>query len=302
MDDTLVSSNQVVYFDQEVTTALFQLTGKEEGIHIISFEISGASKEDYQIPNPLILLVKNNTDIDNSIVTVLPSGCCEYITPYNCTTEQSISLTSSCDWQNLHSSLVTGGMIYLHANDLQLPISIAGLNMTLVDQSVHSSLPSSLSTCDSCTDACNSQIPSFDVLLQSLMGNTFQQAFVDNCSHLIPELYSLSLESFVDSSNIFYSQTNFINFFGTGQDLIDQEICNDLSIVKDEFYAAIVIDRPFSLSYGNTVYYYIPIEKLCIAIELCDSPARHVSINIPTGLSNSFKESLFQNVSTITCA
>ena len=307
LDDSISSNIQEIHFNKDVTSALFQLTGHHEGVYTLSFELSGAAMEYFEVPSPLIILVKDSSNIDLAISgnsTLLSPGCCEQSVPHYCSstvlTEQSILLTSSCEWGNQQIFLTTSGMTHVQTGGFHLPLSVAGLEVVSEDDgSIHSSmLPSSLSTCGSCSDSCHSHIPSIDDFLPFIVENTLKQTFINTSLHFVPDLYSVSIEADADPVNIVYTQYDFMNYFGRGWDLLDRGLCSSLSLFQDDLYAVTVIDSPVSLMYGDSIFTYTPVTSLCVAVELsCNGLPNDVLLNVPIGLSNLFKESLLEKVS-----
>ena len=304
LDSSVSTDIQVIHLSKDDTSAFFKLTGYKEGLYTLSYELSGPGSENFRTPSPSVILVMNDpiTAIGNYSNTIISSGCCEYDIPYQCfTSDRAISFTSSCGWQTLNSSLLTNGVVFLKTEELHLPLSISGLDMTIEDQSVYSILPSSLSQCILCEPSCNPYSPTLDELSQQLISNAIKSTFLNNSMHLLPETYSIALNNQNELNNkIAYSLHDFTNFFGSGQDLTDFGICNHLSVEESNSYAVAVINSPVSLNIGGNMINYFPSEKFtqfCVAVELCDSANHKVSIDIPAELSNDLKSLLLQTVS-----
>ena len=304
MDAAISSDIQQIHFNKDVTSTFFQLTGSQEGVYTLSFELSGPAKNSFLTPSPLIILVKDDYILPSpSSAPALSSGCCEHEMSYYCISDNHVSLSSNCEWRN-ETSFATSGMVHINIGSMvQFPLSIAGLDISMEDDFVRSTLPSSLSMCSSCESACHSYIPNAEEYFQLLMKNTFKQAFLNASLYFAPDRYSLLLEAYTTSSDILYSQHDLVNFFGSGRDLINEEHCDLLLVEEDELYVVAILDSSGSFQYGNNLFPFTLTgnSHVCVAVSLScrDSDSNHVILNVPSDLSNGFKDFLTQMVSEL---
>ena len=132
--NNLAFSSFILTFSPTKTSAVITtgIIGISSGIYTIHYEIRGRSSQQFQQPEPSILIVQplaSNMPVYFTLRNLEPgmleAGSCQYATPldYTCANEDSqISFSSTCRW---HDN-VSPGLIFSEYRDLSLPVAIAG--------------------------------------------------------------------------------------------------------------------------------------------------------------------------------
>ena len=145
------------------TKAQFNIQGRQSGRYTLSYVLSGYSADSFASPgNSAVFVTRPRFGSSNRYFQavdtnrgILRESCCAPDTSVfsGCPmSTDEVELLSTCSWQQSGQSYTTSGVVFSQFSDLSLPLSIAGIKVTLSENSLTTELPPSpsSSTCTPC--------------------------------------------------------------------------------------------------------------------------------------------------------
>uniref|UniRef100_A0A1X7UBP4 Uncharacterized protein n=1 Tax=Amphimedon queenslandica TaxID=400682 RepID=A0A1X7UBP4_AMPQE len=140
-----------VEFGPSSTTATSTIIGGFPGIYYLNFNVKGPSANDFEVPPPVAVIVRSGrtpyyfTKLDSPYVY---NSCCELeesqmpLLKCGSNPRASVQFTSSCSWESFGSNgWKTSGIIFSNYNNLSLPVSVAGIEMSKTDSLLSLNVP-----------------------------------------------------------------------------------------------------------------------------------------------------------------
>lgn len=284
-------------FNSDTTRALYSITGKSSGIHFIQFSLSGDSIDQYEVPQPMMVIVLPiNTSTtphqphdyyDNThhgVINVTSTGCCPMESIHlTCPADPTVdlSLLSSCEWTNTSD---TGGIIVSECNSSSsscVLLSVIGGHI----QSHYPILtpPSSISgyTCTGCNgSSCTPYTLTEHDVVDFIKSHSLARSFLKYTSINIPDWISISVKD-IDSlyDNVFDS-FDVIADVVHGSDVVLIDDCTNLDLVHSDVYAIVRTNALLTVTVDDDHIQYQPSSvPVCFAVSLCEHlPMVHVTI------------------------
>ena len=284
-----------VLFYPEYPVVLLTVTASETGIYYLSFTTSGEDSDMFEVPNPMLVLVRSYTehtqyqyfDEMDQPIGILSPGCCSpggqiYQCPYSTNT---VHFQSTCSWEASENMEHTStGLIFASSAGLQLPLSIAGATLNITqDDIVSFTLPHSpVLNCTDCSDH-NSSCHYYDFTQEDVVdlvqSHSLGKTYLKYSKHLLPDWLTFMISPSMQTSFSSLDVTTTLTF---GEDIELVDSCEDLQVHHDALYAILRYNDSIIISIDNIEYEYTPHDvPLCFGIEVCAGESSPVHVTIP---------------------
>ena len=289
-----------VLFYPEYPIALLTVTASETGIYYLSFTTSGEDSDTFEVPNPMLVLVRSYTehtqyqyfDEMDQPIGILSPGCCSpggqiYQCPYSTNT---VHFQSTCSWEASENMEHTStGLIFASSAGLQLPLSIAGAALNITpDDIISFTLPHSpVLNCTDCSGH-NSSCHYYDFtqkdVVDLVQSHSLGKTYLKYSEHLLPDWLTFMITNINPSMQTSFSSLHVTTSLIFGEDIEIVDSCEDLQVHHDALYAILRYNDSIITSIDNIEYEYTPHDvPLCFAIDLCAGESSPVHVTIPLG-------------------
>ena len=290
------------------------------GFFELKIGLSGNNSMDYEQPQsiPVVVVSQGQTSLyfntfgDNT-THVTRSCCSSRRSPLMC--KRSIRSTpivfqSSCDWTSTTDSLSTGGIVFSSFNRFYLPISVAGLRISV------NSLSLSDTDCGSCSgltplnqitfsnsqdEVCYSHKPTASDATEFVSKQSLETTFISTIQDsLLPTWLRLSVPS--DDGRQTLEQADLLVDIIEDEDLINNLFCPRMIIDSTGYFALLLHNGALKVELQSSTNSY-EIQAFispprgsyyCIGVNLCLDISSPVYIGIPPSA-----QSGIQNISFI---
>ena len=276
------------------------------GIHTVIFNLVGPSANDFEIPDPVVILAfegaesSDFTDLDSNIDQLAPGCCSPGGQVYQCPGSLAmLSFPSVCYWVTKDPDThVTGGIVFVSSSDISLPLSIAGLELNLPEEGgVGTSLPTKNQLCSECfigSENCYYHQFNVDDIAYLLKERALGRTFLNHSSILMPEWLTVSLQPLSSLTTEAFASYDYINSLVVGNQVSFVSGCGNIQVLSEEgLYIILRYRGNVTVTFDNITYLYSPSEDdlaLCIAIDVCQGSTAPVHISIPTGSQDTIRE------------
>ena len=214
----------------------------------------------------------------------------------------SAQLTSSCSWDKTSQPHVTRGIVFIEYDNMKVPISLAGLQIT-TSGTITTTLPprdSSASCNKSCgftnfTGECYEHISTPEDLSEFVKNQSLTVSFFSSIrSNLFPSWFSLDQAEDMDALNKL-SNTDFFAKIVSSVELLKERGCESLVIENSEGqFVLLQHNGPLNFQLETKISSILqspsPSNYYCIAVHVCSGQNSSVYIGLPpsaqTGIHN----------------
>ena len=280
----------------------FSVSPLQTGLFLIRYIISGSATETtiYETPEDSLAVVTRDpppsTHTPYSYFTrgglsrgQLGVGCCQYaytLPGFLCSS--SLHLASSCSWSGVQQSpaVQTNGVVFLKASDLDLPLSIAGLEVNSAGSKFEVSVPiqamgqtgqcSQCSQCNNCRfgnrSVCyafnrNTPFDEYDIA-NMVTQHSILTTFLTKTNGLLPSWLSAS----INAQNIAaFSSYDFIASINQPSFSKGLQGCGELTFENTGLLYVLRTRTPLEVSISGQMTRFLPalVSPLCFAIDVC---------------------------------
>jgi hypothetical protein len=294
--------------DSSTTETKFLLTGHDAGIYYIDLSLSGTNARDFTAPDPIPVIVgseEGSTYFKHLDHPYVYSSCCQpfgsmAVLKCGMNPKLGVQLSSSCGWETLENgNVLTNGIVFSHYNDLALPVSLAGLELTK-EQSVSETrreltISSSCSTCNSTklydissNNSCYEYIPTPDDLQEFITSQSLTVTYIAEIqSKLLPNWLTISVP---DDPNALRRSTESdysLSIISVNK-VTELNGCESIILDKIGHFSVLQHNGELKLSlltkhelFENITLTNIEGSIFCSAVELCSGNTSSVYIAIP---------------------
>ena len=291
------------------TTVVYTLHPNEPGLFQVHYNIE--PKNNFQKPENSVVLITSSDSPgkkDNNYFQSLELsdgqlglGCCSnslLMSSPQCISK--LSFFSSCQWFSPQgeTKFISKGVIFIGGRTLNLPLSIAGIDVRSSSSSFKASLPTTSDIlserCFSCkkeTFQCaetNTTIHFDEYDVQTFLTfNSLSTTFLESINNLLPSWLSVSVHSSIST----YSNYDFLSFVGTSTEIKNLEGCESyqadakkrlLYALRTRSTLYVVIDNfPAFLHSSSTS------KPVCILVDMCSSFQSKLYFMVPLALQPS---------------
>uniref|UniRef100_A0A1X7V3D2 Uncharacterized protein n=1 Tax=Amphimedon queenslandica TaxID=400682 RepID=A0A1X7V3D2_AMPQE len=224
--------------------------------------------------------------------SIQPSCCSNIFTSICHDKTLAVQLNSSCSWDK--SLRTTRGIVFIIYDNLIVPVSLAGVNIT----SENAALPSPAravctDNCDnklkplSSTDKCYRHIPTPDDLSEFVRRQSLTDSFLSSIrTSLFPNWFNISITDDLDAINKL-SSTDYLAKLVSPAKLIDEKGCESLVIEDNNEGRFLVLQHngPLNLTLENEQSFVLnspsSSDFYCIAVHVCSGQRSPVYIGLP---------------------
>ena len=305
------------------TKAQFNIEGKQSGRYTLNYVLSGHSADSFPPLGDSVVLVTTQRSgssfryfqaVDTN-VGILKESCCAPKTSVfsGCPmSTDEVELLSTCSWQQSGQSYTTSGIVFSQFSDLSLPLSIAGIKVTLSQNSLATELPqsSSSSTCTPCDanqnniadptrplppqyEKCyyyNFTIVDFEDLLTSRsLGNTY----LNRAGGILPSWIGITP---IRDQNPSFNIDDYSGSLVEPADLSGIPGCAEIVADEPGLYSVLRYSRSLVSILSGLPLFYIPTPSdapLCFAVNLCKGTSSPVFVQLASSLQTNIKSLLF---------
>ena len=297
-----INRNQVPVFltmPTETGRSTFSVLSQQKGLYSLSYFMRSSSLSVTPEDSPILVLPQNASEhVQNRYFTSqrlvpgkLAVGCCHH--NYNLPMSvcpADLTLKSSCMWMTSPKSGVTassGGVVFMISNDIQLPLSIAGVQLLFSNESSSTSIVEIGNNMDlqSCNPQCQptdresaetcsitDQSVRFDEydMQDILEQNSLLSTFVAEMAPFLPSwLFVQALSSLDDKK---YAVYKFKAYFGFQEDLQNLKGCGSVVPSSATAMYALRTDATLQITIEPIHFSVIvsPSNTLCFVVDICD--------------------------------
>ena len=299
------------------TSTIFAIQAKQQGLFRFRYELSGSATKStiYDVFEESIVTVLGNQrpashpeytyfirgGLDRGQLGV---GCCQYV--YQLTESicsSSLQFISSCGWQSgvTTAGALTSGVVFIKNSDINLPLSIAGAQISSFGSKFDFNIPVSqggqISTCSQCNDCSNCQTGNAsvcygldrDVLFDEydisdmLREQSLFDTFLTQTSNLLPSWLSASITSSTTTSpTTTYSQYDYHASILQTIDAKSHPGCTQLTLENSGLLYVLKTRNSLSLNIAGQVKSLNPAElsPLCFAVDVCSGSESTLEVDI----------------------
>ena len=297
----------------------FTITAKEQGLFKIIYEPLGTATEStfYEIfEDSLVTVVDNNRpssrqpyayfttrNLDRGFLGV---GCCHYAYPISgALCSSSFQLISSCAWSDEHgttgiATTSTAGVVFLKASNLNLPLSIAGVQAQSRDTfELTVPIPQEGRTpkCSQCTQCANCDtgnatvcygidrnVPFDQYDISDMLGEqSLFRTFLANSHDLLPSWLSAT----IDTATTSYSQYDYRASIMQYNEAVTHPGCNHISLGNTGLLYVLKTRSSLSLNIAGQNLRLLPsnIAPLCFVVDVCSGNLPKIEVVLQDRLS-----------------
>ena len=305
------------------TKAQFNIQGKQSGRYTLKYVLSGSSADSFATPQSSAIFVTRPRSgssfryfqaVDSN-TGILRQSCCA---PDNSVfsgcpmSTDEVQLLSTCSWQQSGQSYTTSGVVFSQFSDLSLPLSIAGIKVTLSENSLVTELPESpsSSTCTPCDanedkiadptkpfppeyEKCyyyNFTIVDFEDLLTSRsLGNTY----FNRVGAILP-LWIRIIQA--PENNPSFNIDDYSGSLVVPADLTGIPGCAEIVADEPGLYSVLRYGRSLASFISGLPLFYRPSPSdapLCFAVNLCKGTSSPIFVQIAPSVQTNIKSLLF---------
>lgn len=182
------------------TQANFTISALLAGVHVLSYQLSGPSKNDFKVPAKSVFLVEprfsSRLNVFEKLSLVnkeLQDGKYSYqdTDSFSC----HVTFSSTNPWQRRGDSITTTGIVYANS----MPLSLIGLNLTAEVAHVPNNIMETLSQKSDVTTESG-----FD-FVEYLQYDSFPRSFIKRFSKLAPHWFSAAIKANNSRFNTFHT-------------------------------------------------------------------------------------------------
>ena len=291
------------------TTVVYTLHPNEPGLFQVHYNIQPINN--FRKPENSVVLVTyldSSGKKDNNYFQSLDLrdgqlglGCCSnslLMSSAQCISK--LSFFSSCHWFSPEgeTELISKGVVFIGGRTLNLPLSIAGIDVRSSSSSFKASLPTTSDilsercySCEKETFQCaetNTTIHFDEYDVQTFLTfNSLSTTFLESIKDLLPSWLSVSVHSSIST----YSNYDFLSFVGTSTEIKNLEGCESyqadakkrlLYALRTRSTLYVVIDNfPTFLHSSSTS------KPVCILVDMCSSFQSKLYFMVPPALQPS---------------
>ena len=301
------------------TKAQFNIEGKQSGRYTLNYVLSGRSADSFATPEDSAIFVTRSRfgssnryfqAVDTN-VGILRESCCAPDTSVFSECPMStneVEFLSTCSWQRNDSSYTTSGVVFSQFSELSLPLSIAGINVTLSRNTLVTELPqsSSSSTCTPCVDNQNNIAdltkpfpPEYekcyyynftivdleDLLTRLSLGTTY----LNRIGAILPSW--IGVRPF-HGQNPSFNVDDFSGSLVVQPDLSGIPGCAEIVADEPGLYSVLRYSRTLGLFINGWPLFYRPSPSdapLCIAVDLCKGTSSPVFVQLAPSVQPNIK-------------
>ena len=304
-----VLDNNVLTFEPSDGITVVQLSGGaffsvvllQTGLFSIGYTLSGSATDTtvYETPeNSLAVVTDNFPPAPFRYFTrgglpygQLGVGCCQYayaLPGYLCSS--SLHLASSCAWSSLlegpTATVETSGVVFLKTSNLDLPLSIAGIEVNSTAGTLKASVPirsmgqtgkcSQCSECDNCQMGNSSTCHAFDHgisfdeydISDMLTQHSLLKTFLNKTSGLLPLWLSTSISTLSITT---FSSYDFLASINQPISAVELQGCGELTFENTGLIYVLRTRSPLAITISGQAAQLLPaiVSPLCFAIDIC---------------------------------
>ena len=290
----------------------FTMNAHQQGLYRFRYLPSGSATEStiYNVFEESIVTVVGDRRPDNRPEYAyftqggldrgqLGAGCCHYnyqLAGSICSS--SLQFISSCGWQGgvTTAGALTNGVVFVKNSDINLPLSIAGAQISSFGSKFDFNIPvnegGQISTCSECNDCSNCQTGNTsvcygldrDVLFDEydisdmLREQSLFDTFLTQTSNLLPSWLSAS----ITSPTTTYSQYDYHASILQAIDAKSHPGCTQLTLENSGLLYVLKTRNSLSLNIAGQVKSLNPAElsPLCFAVDVCSGSESTLEVDI----------------------
>ena len=306
-----------IKFDRQTTVKEITLMANVTGIYDIQMRLEGDNYADYAQPQPLNVLVLegngSSSYFENENDYKLVQSCCYSANSYlQCEGQtRSLVFSSSCSWVNGEGFTATSGIVFFSNRNLELPISVSGLQITRNQQT---KVPNDVNRCGNCefqrfsssARSCYTHQSSISDVREFIARQSLERSYISILNEkLLPSWLQIDVPVH-SGSNIAFQQSDIRAYIVTERELARNSLCQQMIVDTSGFFALLQHNgalqvRIQSSQQTEMVNLTEPEEGsfYCFAVNLCLSNLRFASqspvyIALPSSsLQSLYKLSIF---------
>ena len=204
--------------------------------------------------------------------------------------QTSLSLSSTCQWQQGEIKEAKG-IVFIHTNSLDLPLSIVGLKINVHNMEMDF-IPGD-TTCNVCNSDeldCRMDHPDVSAIMDMLTKQSLLQSFLVHISSIIPSNIDIKVFNPDSISKQSYSKHEYMASILKSDDLKDIESCSKVNSAPGGLYYVLQSTSDFDVTVNNETVEYIGHDffPLCFVYSLCHD--YYLEIGLPRLVSQSILE------------
>ena len=284
-------------FNQTITSISLTLTAFAPGSFSLKFK-------DVDAPPVPFVITSGSSPYFNNFDGVQPSCCGNNL--LICRDVNGVQLKSSCSWDKMSEPHITRGIVFIDYDNMKVPISLAGLQIT-TSGTITTTLPplnsSALCSNKSCvftnfTGDCYKHIPTAGDLSEFVKNQSLTVSFLSSIrSSLFPSWFSLDKAEDMDALNKL-SNTDFLAKIVSSNELLREGGCESLVIENSEGqFVLLQHNGPLNLQLETEIPSILQSPSLsnyyCIAVHVCSGQSSPVYIGLPPSAQAGIKNISF---------
>ena len=313
----LINRNQVpvsLTMPTETGRSTFSVLPQQKGLYSLSYSMRSSSLSVIPEDSPILVLPQNASEhTQNNYFTSqrlvpgnLAVGCCQH--DYNlpmsvCPTD--LMLKSTCMWTTSPMSGVsasTGGVVFMTADDIELPLSIAGVQLLFSNESSSTGIveigsnadlqtcnpqcqPTNRESAETCSITDRSvRFDEYD-MQDMLEQNSLLSTFVAEMALFLPSWLAIQVLSGLDDKK--YAAYDFKAYFGFQDDLQNLKGCGSIVPTSAMAMYALRTDATLQITVEPVHFSVIvtPSNSLCFVVDICDSFKPTLTAPFPPSLA-----------------
>ena len=306
------------------TKAEFSIQGKQTGRYTLNYVLSGRSADSFATPEDSAIFVTRPRSGSSfryfqAVDTnrgILRESCCA---PDNSVFSEcpmstdEVELLSTCSWQQSGQSYTTSGVVFSQFSDLSLPLSIAGIKVTLARNSLVTDLPQSpsSSTCTPCdanqnriADPTKRFLPEYEKcyyynsttadLEDFLTSRSLGTTYLNRVGAILPSWIIIILQS--SGNNLNFNIDDYSSSLVVPANLTGIPGCGEIVADEPGLYSVLRYGRSLVSFISGLPLFYSPGPSdapLCFAVNLCSGTSSPVFVQLPPLVQTNIKSLLF---------
>ena len=281
-------------------TATFSITAIQSSTFKLTYTISGPNAAEFEEPQSFYVLAiePSTTSPPNRYFTqlglevgLLAPGCCTpggiiYHCPFSTST---VSFSSTCMWSlESNGDHLTDAIVFTSGSSLNLPVSIAGTDLSVSSDIVQNTLPNGHLVCNDCggvNPICYHYNFTTNDVVDLLRSQALAKTYLDHSEFLLPTWLNFNIDNGTLPLGTSFSSSDYSTTLATGDRVRFIQGCEGLQVDQNGLYSVLRYHNNITVLSSSLESKYTPSvhdAPICFAVDLCSGSSSSVHITIPT--------------------
>ena len=303
--------------NRDTTVASFEVSGRVTGQHTLTYDVSGAISDEFEMPDSVPVLVSSRRDpasinhffrLLKTEPGIVRESCCQprnFVYSECPMSTDRVIFRSTCSWTSDNTEHETSGVVFAQYKSLTLPLSINGIKINYDTGSISTRLSQiPITACEPCRLNRGAvltrplRIPTcyyhkFDSgdLEDMLMSRSLANTFINRLSTMFPSWFKVSIPAITGMAS--YRDIDFTVSLVEQDDISSVSGCGSIATEDAGLYVLLRYQQAFEVSVDGSAHNSSAGQDdtpICIAVNLCKEMDSPIFLGLPQSVQSVFRQ------------